>query len=81
MRNSFWDVFKATVNAIIILLGKSASRTFIVWAFATHMMYIGLLSQDSWMMISMLFLGIRGALDWKTNVPTNETRTAEEVRN
>ena len=58
---------------------KAISRKLLVWATATHMTYIHLLDPEYWFTISLIFMGIQGALDWKNNVPTSNQRPPPET--
>jgi pyrroloquinoline quinone (PQQ) biosynthesis protein C len=67
------SIWKKTCLSAGVFLEKVPSRKFLAWTVATHMTYTGILKPDSWMMITMLFLGTQAVLDWsKKDVPTRE---------
>lgn len=88
MTQSMKDVGDACIRALIAFIDKIASKKYAVWVIATHMAYIGLLDPQSWLVISLLYMGIEGGLDWKnfsaiiaassrTTKQTNSTNTAD----
>lgn len=60
------EILLASCESIRVLIGKAASRKLLVWAVATHMTYIGILDPNLWFAISSVFLGLQGAIDFKS---------------
>ena len=68
------------LKTLTILIGKSASRKFVVWIVATHMAYLQILDSANWLTISMIYMGAQAVLDWKdhaisTTNSENSTKT------
>lgn len=49
------------------MLKKINSRKFQVWTVATAAFFMHLLPADAWQMISMLYMGVQGLIDWKSD--------------
>lgn len=87
MKKTAATVFHAAVKALIKFLDKAASRKWLVWLVATHMTYIALLDPQSWLLVSLILMGVQGALDWKgmpaasivAGRPTTTTTTDPET--
>lgn len=62
---SLAKVLSAGVDALIKFLQRIDSKKFFAWAVATHMTYIRLLDPQSWLLITLVWIGVQGALDWK----------------
>lgn len=65
MRKSFGTILQVTADSVIKFIDKSASKKFFSWVVGTHMAYIGLLEPNSWMVITLVWLGIQGGIDYK----------------
>ena len=59
-------------------LEKVISRKFIVWLVATHMTYIQILESESWMFLSMMYVGANTLLNWKHGTVTQKEQTVPE---
>ena len=61
--------FKSLKEELLVvakdMLHKVKSRKFQVWVIATIAFFMLILPPDGWMMISMLYIGVQGALDFK----------------
>lgn len=65
MKKSITSVLSNGITAINKFLDKAASKKFLVWIVATHMTYIMLLEPQSWLLVSLIYMGIQGGLDYK----------------
>jgi hypothetical protein len=59
------ELGKQALKTSTTLLGKLASKKFLVFLIATHMTYFSFLAGEQWVFIALLFMGVEGALDWK----------------
>jgi len=60
------EITLASCDSLRVFIKKAASRKLLVWVFATHMTYLGILDPNLWFAISSIFLGLQGAIDYKT---------------
>lgn len=63
--NVLGELAHAFCESIRKFIDKAASRKLLVWAVATYFTYIMILDPQLWFIISMIYLGVQGALDWK----------------
>lgn len=54
-------------DTIESLIAKFHSRKFLVWVVATVALFTHVITNDQWLMITMTWSGIQGALDWKAH--------------
>jgi hypothetical protein len=62
-------LYEEAKNSLSEAATRASSRKFLAFLFATHMTYISILGPQDWTMIAMLYMGVQGALDWKSNEP------------
>ena len=57
--------FEQVCQHIEKFIYKVNSRKFIAWTTATIALFTQYLDQDNWLMITLLWLGVQGFLDYK----------------
>lgn len=59
------EITLATCESIRRFIEKAASRKLLVWGVATYFTYVMILDPQLWFVLSLIYLGVQGALDWK----------------
>ena len=77
-----WKEIKEIINTLCsnikTFMNKANSRKFIVFAIATHMVYFDYLEGADWLMMALVYLGVQGALDWRTQISSKTQMTHTE---
>lgn len=63
------QILKKACQATESFIEKLASRKFLVWLVATHMVYFNFLESSDWLFVSMLYVGAQATLDYKNTKP------------